>query len=139
LRDVEGKIIACVELVREDNREEIRGFKASGSIRAEGAAKSATSKGGIDCYLGMLTVRPTSQGGGLGKYFLEHSEKVARGWGCDRIRMTVIDRRPELIAYYERRGYVRTGVTMPFHFDDLRFGIAKVEIQMVELAKVIAS
>ena len=27
--------------------------------------------------------------------------------------MTVIERRPELIAYYERRGYARTGERRP--------------------------
>jgi GNAT superfamily N-acetyltransferase len=107
IRDEEGKILASVHLVRE---------------------KETT-------YLGMLTVRPTKQGGGIGKVLLAHSEKIAREWGASKIRMTVIDRRAELIAYYERRGYSRTGVLLPFHFDDPRFGVAKVELWLVELAK----
>jgi GNAT superfamily N-acetyltransferase len=85
----------------------------------------------------MLTVRPTEQGAGIGKLFLAHAETVAREWGCARIRMTVIDRRQELIAYYERRGYARTGVEMPFHFDDPRFGVPMAELKMVELAKAV--
>jgi hypothetical protein len=51
--------------------------------------------------------------------------------------MTVIDRRQELIAYYERRGYARTGGEMPFHFDDPRFGVPMAELKMVELAKAV--
>jgi hypothetical protein len=36
--------------------------------------------------------------------------------------MTVIAQRAELIAWYERRGYVRTGETRPFPYGDERFG-----------------
>jgi GNAT superfamily N-acetyltransferase len=135
LRDEAGAIVGSVELVRESklDSEGVRGFAASGEV--EGVGLRAPSR--PECYLGMLTVRPTLQGAGLGKRMLEHSERVAREWGCSRIRMTVIDRRVELIAYYERRGYIRTGVKLPFHFDDPRFGIAKVPLQMVELAKEI--
>jgi GNAT superfamily N-acetyltransferase len=132
LRDGEGKLLACVFLVRE----------APDTLgRAEGIMRNAGVSGASleapVCYLGMLTVRPAEQAGGVGKRFLAHAEKVARDWGCARIRMTVIDRRPELIAYYERRGYTRTGIVVPFHFDDPRFGLPKVELNMVELAKSI--
>jgi hypothetical protein len=37
--------------------------------------------------------------------------------------MTVISIRDALIAWYERRGYVRTGETEPFPYGDRRFGI----------------
>ena len=33
--------------------------------------------------------------------------------------------RDELIAFYERRGYVRTGIKKPFPYGDERFGIPK--------------
>jgi hypothetical protein len=39
--------------------------------------------------------------------------------------MTVIDLRDELIAFYERRGYHRTGVFKPFPYGDARFGLPK--------------
>jgi len=43
------------------------------------------------------------------------AEKAARDQlDADRIEMTVIDKRVELIAYYERRGFVRTGERRPF-------------------------
>jgi GNAT superfamily N-acetyltransferase len=88
------------------------------------------------CYLGMLTVDPRKQAGGIGKAIMEHSEKVARAWGCPRMRMTVISVREELIAYYERRGYARTGATEPFPENDPRFGLPKVRgLMFAELAK----
>jgi hypothetical protein len=37
--------------------------------------------------------------------------------------MTVIAQRTELIAWYERRGYRRTGEHRPFPYDDVRFGL----------------
>ena len=40
---------------------------------------------------------------------------------------TVIDVREELIAFYERRGYRRTGLTKPFPYGDARFGLPKRE------------
>lgn len=39
------------------------------------------------------------------------------------MRMSVIDVRDELIAFYERRGYRRTGIVKPFPYGDERFGI----------------
>lgn len=88
------------------------------------------------CYLGMLTVEPSRQAGGLGRRLLERSETLARDWGCASVRMTVIDARAELIAWYERRGYRRTGRTEPFPAEDPRFGLPKVaELRFCELAK----
>jgi GNAT superfamily N-acetyltransferase len=90
------------------------------------------------CYLGMLTVDPARQAGGIGKLLMTHSDAVARGWSCRRMRMTVISVRGELIAYYERRGYAKTGATEPFPEDDPRFGLPKIRgLTFVELAKAL--
>ena len=43
------------------------------------------------------------------------------------MRMTVISKRAELIAFYERRGYRRTGETEPFPYGQERFGVPKVD------------
>lgn len=43
------------------------------------------------------------------------------------MRMTVIDIRDELIAFYGRRGYARTGIKKPFPYGDERYGIPKRE------------
>jgi len=75
------------------------------------------------CYLGMLTTRPTSQGSGLGRRMLAAAEQYARQrFGTREMSMTVIVQRTELIAWYERRGYRRTGEFKPFPYGDKRFG-----------------
>jgi GNAT superfamily N-acetyltransferase len=77
-------------------------------------------------YFGMFSVRPDLQGGGVGKAVLGEAERVAREeWNLPAMRMTVIDIRDELIAFYERRGYVRTGIKKPFPYGDERYGIPK--------------
>ena len=79
-----------------------------------------------DGYFGMFAVRPELQGAGLGKAVLAEAERIARdAWALPRMRMTVIDLREELIAWYERRGYRRTGIKKPFPYGDPRFGIPK--------------
>ncbi|GHA77196.1 GNAT family N-acetyltransferase [Cognatilysobacter bugurensis] len=77
-------------------------------------------------YFGMFSVRPTLQGSGVGKRLLEHAERFVREhWSLPVMRMTVIDVREELIAFYERRGYRRTGIVKPFPYGDERFGIPR--------------
>jgi ribosomal protein S18 acetylase RimI-like enzyme len=77
-------------------------------------------------YFGMFAVSPARQGGGLGKQLLAEAERVARDeWGAKEMHMTVISVREELIAWYVRRGYTRTGETSPFPYGDERFGLPK--------------
>ena len=74
----------------------------------------------------MFAVRPTLQGAGIGGRLLLEAERIAREeWHAARARMTVIGQRDDLIAWYERRGYARTGARNPFPYDNLRFGIPK--------------
>jgi GNAT superfamily N-acetyltransferase len=81
---------------------------------------------GNACYFGMFSVKPTRQGGGVGKHMLAEAERVARDeWKCTTMEMTVISVRDELIAWYERRGYQRSGRYKPFPYGDERFGIPK--------------
>ncbi|WP_457034018.1 GNAT family N-acetyltransferase [Kitasatospora sp. P5_F3] len=81
---------------------------------------------GETAYFGMFSVRPTQQGGGLGRAVLAQAELVARErWGVTALEMTVIVQRAELIAWYERRGYRRTGEFSPFPYGDERFGVPR--------------
>lgn len=74
-------------------------------------------------YFGMFSVRPTLQGAGTGKLLLAEAERWVRvAWDVPVMRMTVIDVREELISFYERRGYRRTGIIKPFPYGDARFG-----------------
>jgi GNAT superfamily N-acetyltransferase len=68
---------------------------------------------GDACYFGKFAVSPLLQGGGVGKQLLQACEEVATShFGVSRMTMTVIDGRRELEAFYERRGYARTGHTI---------------------------
>jgi ribosomal protein S18 acetylase RimI-like enzyme len=78
------------------------------------------------CYLGLLTVRPDLQAGGIGRRLLAAGEVwAAEHFGAHDVEMTVVDLRPELIAWYERRGYRLTGEIRPFPYEDQRFGLPK--------------
>jgi GNAT superfamily N-acetyltransferase len=85
-------------------------------------------------YLSMLAVAPTGQGRGVGKFLLRAAEDYGRQHGCTVSKMTVISVRAELIAYYERQGYQRTGATEPFPTDP-RFGIPKQPLVLLVLEK----
>lgn len=88
-------------------------------------------------YFGMFAVKPACQGGGHGKQILSHAERKIRDlWNCTRIAMTVISIREDLIAYYERRGYKRTG-TEPFPFDR-EPGAKRTDFHFVVLTKNLA-
>lgn len=103
----EGKIIACVYLEPKDNKR---------------------------LYLGMLSVSPTLQAGGIGRQLLHEAEIWCHKLYCDVIFMTVITTRTELIDWYKRRGYVDTGKREPFH-DGTRFGVPKAHIELMVLEK----
>ncbi|MBA4013503.1 MAG: GNAT family N-acetyltransferase [Phenylobacterium sp.] len=89
-------------------------------------------------YLGMLTVRPDLQDRQLGRTMLAAAEAHVRELGALRVRMTVIQIRDTLIAWYERRGYARTGETRPFPYADARFGRpARDDLEFIVLEKAL--
>jgi ribosomal protein S18 acetylase RimI-like enzyme len=92
---------------------------------------------GRTVYVGMLSVKPTLQGAGIGKALLVEAERIAKDeLGKARMRMTVIEQRPELLAFYARRGYTLTGATEPFPYGDDDFGEPKrADLRFVVLEK----
>jgi GNAT superfamily N-acetyltransferase len=91
-------------------------------------------------YLGMLTVRPDMQAQGLGRRLLDGAEAYCAGLGAKRMRMTVIEVRGELLAWYERRGYAPTGEVEPFPMDDRRFGVPlRDDLRFLVLEKALAT
>ena len=94
-------------------------------------------KQGDTLYLGMLTVSPELQGGGVGKKLMQAAEDFARNARLSKISMTVISVRSELIAYYERRGYKSTGETKPFPMSDPKFGLPKQFLEFIIMEKAI--
>lgn len=76
-------------------------------------------------YLGSLTIDPLLQNGGAGRRLLGAAEDWVRAHGGHTVRMTVINIRETLIAWYVRRGYAPTGETLPFPYGDDRFGVPR--------------
>ncbi|VWC62019.1 GNAT family N-acetyltransferase [Burkholderia lata] len=88
--EVEGSIVGCIE-VRKD---------------------------GNTAYIGTLAVSPSMQDRGLGKALLNEAEQFAvRSWKIGTAVMVVLSIRHELIDFYLRRGYSRTGALMRYPFD----------------------
>ncbi|MFJ4359780.1 GNAT family N-acetyltransferase [Streptomyces massasporeus] len=89
---------------------------------------------GDHAYFGMFAVSPLLQGAGLGKVIIAEAERQARAaWGVREMQMTVISVRDDLIAWYERRGYRRTGRMTPFPYGDERFGLPQRDDLQFEL------
>ena len=88
-------------------------------------------------YFGMFAVRPGGQRRGWGGQILAEAERLARDeWGASTMVMRVLAQRPDLIAWYERRGYRRPGETTPFPYGNERFGVPKrPDLSFAVLAK----
>jgi len=106
------------------------------SINEEVVGSVYLNKNGSDLYFGMLTVDPDKQNTGTGKLLLKHVEWYAREQNCNRIHMTVISVRDELIAWYERHGFIKTGEVKPFPADT-KFGIQKQPLQLLVMERYI--
>lgn len=78
---------------------------------------------GSEAYLGQFAVRPDCQAAGLGRQLLRAAEQyAATHWASLAVRMTVLEQRPELLAWYARRGYQPTAETVAFPYGDIRCG-----------------
>jgi ribosomal protein S18 acetylase RimI-like enzyme len=89
-------------------------------------------------YLGSLAVEPGQQNGGLGRTLLAAAERWIADRGGRRVRMSVVNVRDRLIAWYVRRGYCETGETSAFPYDDARFGTPlRADLSFVLLEKAL--
>ncbi len=88
--------------------------------------------------IGMLAVDPIFQGTGTGKAVLKYAEQYAiTTFHSQRFIMYVVSLRRELIEFYLRRGYQRTGEIMDYP-TDAQVGIPKFNEMTIEvLEKVI--
>jgi ribosomal protein S18 acetylase RimI-like enzyme len=93
-------------------------------------------KKGNKLYLGMLSVSPKLQAKGTGKQLMNAAVLYAKQHGCDDIFMRVISVRHELIKWYEKQGYYKTGQTEPFPNDN-RFGIPTRPLEFLVMEKKI--
>jgi ribosomal protein S18 acetylase RimI-like enzyme len=89
-------------------------------------------------HIGMLAVNPTLQGRGIGKALLQAAEIAAQQtWSAHRFIMEVISYRQELIAFYERRGYRRTGINKEFPVNPSLWTPKVSDLQLVLLEKIL--
>lgn len=68
---------------------------------------------GDRAYFGMLSISPSRQRQGLGRQLIEAAESRARGRGCRFMDIHIVNLREDLLPYYGRLGYAKTG-TLPF-------------------------
>ncbi|MFW5453554.1 GNAT family N-acetyltransferase [Thioalkalivibrio sulfidiphilus] len=72
-------------------------------------------KDGQNASIGMLAVNPRHQGLGLGKQMLDLAERFAlEHYSAQQFIMSVVCERPELMAFYLRRGYRPTGTVLEY-------------------------
>lgn len=95
-------------------------------------------------YIGMFAVNPKLQGAGIGGTMLAAAETFAKRHlsnadNADQpmMKMLVLNGRPKLLAYYERRGYQPTGNTEPFPEDGNNGEPKQQGLYFLELAKVL--
>lgn len=94
-------------------------------------------KHGDGAYFGMFAIDPDTQGGGLGKLMMARCEAAVRElWNAAYLQLSVISLRHELIAWYERRGFVQTGEQEPFPFDTAT-GALRTDFHLTVLRKAL--
>jgi ribosomal protein S18 acetylase RimI-like enzyme len=107
----EGNVFACVALQRLDDS---------------------------NWYLSLLAVDPEHQTYGVGKGIMAGAERYAVERGARSMKISVINVREALLAWYERQGYVRTGAVEPFPYDDATVGTPlRSDLALVTLTKTL--
>lgn len=82
--------------------------------------------------LGMISVQPNLQNQGIGKQMILAAETYGREiWLLDSFCITVITARDTLIAFYNRLGYMPTGVIKPFPYES---DLWQVKVQGLQFA-----
>ncbi len=104
--------------------------------------------GNQKAYIGMFAVLPELQGLGVGHQILQAAETFAQrhlqsntqtpAQNPARLTMSILSHRPELLAYYQRRGYQLNGNSMPFPVDGNN-GEPKIQdLELLELEKLVS-
>jgi len=89
-----------------------------------------------DAHLGMFAVHPALQNIGLGKALVQAAEDYAVGTlGKTHIKMLVLSTREEILAWYGRMGYEKTGETEPFFGPESGQTPLQENLHFVEIAK----
>ncbi|NHB59519.1 GNAT family N-acetyltransferase [Acinetobacter shaoyimingii] len=93
-----------------------------------------------DVEIGTFCISPDLQNYGYGKQVLNAAELYATKFhpNLKTFSMWVLSTRQELIAFYERRGYIRTDQTAEYPIQD-NVGQPMVDLHLIQLVKSIGS
>ncbi|WP_201589324.1 GNAT family N-acetyltransferase [Psychrobacter pulmonis] len=104
--------------------------------------------GNQKAYIGMFAVLPELQGLGVGHQILQAAETFAQrhlqattqtpAQNPARLTMSILSHRPELLAYYQRRGYRLNGNSMPFPVDGNNGEPKRQDLELLELEKLVS-
>ena len=95
-----------------------------------------SKRGNDSASLALLAVDPGYQGRGLGRQLLLHAEGYCRQtWDVERLEMDVFNTCEDLMSWYERCGYHKTGMTKPFSYDDAAARVMREGLYLVDLRK----
>lgn len=131
-RDVKetGELLGCIAV---DIKDEVTTNQRAGNQKA---------------YIGMFAVLPELQGHGVGHQILQAAETFAQrhlqsniqasAQNPARLTMSILSHRPELLAYYQRRGYQLNGNSMPFPVDGNNGEPKRQGLELLELEKLVS-
>ncbi len=118
-----------------------------------GVDMQVNAAGDKKAYIGMFAVHPELQRQGVGNVILQAAETFAgRHLQSDkqatdsqatdkkpaRLTMSILSHRPELLSYYQRRGYQLNGNKMPFPNDGNNGEPKRQDLELLELEKPVS-
>lgn len=125
-----GELLGCIAV---DIKDEVTTNQRAGNQKA---------------YIGMFAVLPELQGHGVGHQILQAAETFAQRYlqaniqasvqNPARLTMSILSHRPELLAYYQRRGYQLNGNSMPFPIDGNNGEPKRQDLELLELEKLVS-
>ena len=125
-----GELLGCIAV---DIKDDIATNQRAGNQKA---------------YIGMFAVLPELQGLGVGHQILQAAETFAQrhlqantqtpAQNPARLTMSILSHRPELLAYYQRRGYQLNGNSMPFPVDGNNGEPKRQDLELLELEKLVS-
>lgn len=125
-----GELLGCIAV---DIKDEVTTNQRAGNQKA---------------YIGMFAVLPELQGHGVGHQILQAAETFAQRHlqaniqvsvqNPARLTMSILSHRPELLAYYQRRGYQLNGNSMPFPIDGNNGEPKRQDLELLELEKLVS-
>lgn len=125
-----GELLGCIAV---DIKDDIATNQRAGNQKA---------------YIGMFAVLPELQGLGVGHQILQAAETFAQrhlqantqtpAQNPARLTMSILSHRPELLAYYQRRGYRLNGNSMPFPVDGNNGEPKRQDLELLELEKLVS-